>query len=127
MALDRGGSCKDLAFRLPAKDHYGQLMTLMRREVGAIPATNVPRWIKVVTENGPLLALAFVVDPKGPTYEGKQSIEQVAHVLARAAGHLGSAAQYLYNTVSKLERHGIRDKNLWDLHRLVAREIDNAF
>lgn len=127
LALDRGGSCKGLAFRLPAEDHYGQLMTLMRREVGAIPATNVPRWIKVFTENGPLLALAFVVDTKGPTYAGKQSIEQVARVLAKAAGHLGSAAQYLYNTVSKLESHGIRDKNLWEIQKLVAQEIDKTY
>ena len=113
--------------RISAQDHYGQLMTLMRREVGAIPATNGPRWIKVVTENGPLRALAFVVDTKGPTYAGKHSIEQVARVLAKAAGHLGSAAQYLYNTVSKLESHGIRDKNLWEIQKLVAREIDKAF
>ena len=127
LALDRGGSCKGLAFRLPAEDHYGQLMTLMRREVGAIPATNVPRWIKVFTENGPLLALAFVVDTKGPTYAGKQSIEQVARVLAKAAGHLGSAAQYLYNTVSKLESHGIRDKNLWEIQKHVAQEIDKTY
>ena len=126
MALDRGGSCKGLAFRLPVSDHNGQLVTLMRREVGAIPATNVPRWIKVVTENGPLLALAFVVDTKGPTYAGKLPLDQVARVLSRAAGHLGSAAQYLYNTVSKLESHGIRDKNLWELQMLVAREIDKA-
>jgi cation transport protein ChaC len=126
LALDRGGSCKGLAFRLPSKDHFGQLLTLMRREVGAIPATNVPRWIKVVTENGPLLALAFVVDTKGPTYAGKQPIEKVARVLAKAAGHRGSAAQYLYNTVSKLDSHGIRDKNLWEIQKLVAREIDDA-
>jgi glutathione-specific gamma-glutamylcyclotransferase len=126
LALDHGGSCKGLVFRLPAKDHYGQLLKLMRREVGAIPATNVPRWIKVGTESGPLLALAFVADTKGPAYAGKQAIEQVAQVLARAAGHWGSAAQYLYNTVSRLEDHGIRDKNLWEIQKLVAREIDDA-
>ena len=126
LALDRGGSCKGLAYRLPAKDHFGQLMTIMRREVGAIPATNVPRWLKVVTENGPLIALGFVADPAGPVYAGQKPLEQVAHVLARAAGHRGSAAHYLYNTVAKLESHGIRDKNLWELQKLVAREIDDG-
>jgi cation transport protein ChaC len=47
----------------------------------------------------------------------------VAQTLARAAGHWGSAAQYLYNTVAKLEESGIRDRNLWALQELVAEEI----
>jgi len=44
-------------------------------------------------------------------------------VLARACGHVGSGAEYLYNTVSHLEEFGIRDRNLWRLQQLVADEI----
>ncbi|WP_352704162.1 hypothetical protein [Mesorhizobium sp. M0195] len=40
--------------------------------------------------------------------------------LARAAGHWGSSAQYLFRTVSMLEESGIRDRNLWHVQDLVA-------
>ena len=49
--------------------------------------------------------------------------ERVAWILARACGHAGSCAEYLYNTVSHLEALGIRDRNLWRLQKLVAEEI----
>ncbi len=126
LALDRGGSCKGIAYRLPAHDHFGQLGLLMRREIDANPPTNVPRWISVKTEKGTVRALAFVAAPGGNAYSGKQSLEKVAHVLARAAGHWGSAAQYLFRTVTMLEEHGIRDRNMWRIQSLVAEEIENG-
>ena len=43
--------------------------------------------------------------------------------LARACGHIGSGAEYLYNTVSHLEAFGIHDRNLWRLQELVAEEV----
>jgi cation transport protein ChaC len=36
---------------------------------------------------------------------------------------MGSCAEYLYLTVKHLEERGIRDRNLWQLQKLVAREI----
>lgn len=126
LALDRGGSCKGLAYRLPAQDHFGQLGLLLRRELDDNPSTNVPRWIMVKTEKGTICALAFVATQGGRAYAGKLPIEKVAHVLARAAGNWGSTAQYLFNTVTKLEEHGIRDRNLWRIQSLVAQEIENS-
>jgi cation transport protein ChaC len=126
LALDRGGSCNGMAYRLPSRDHRGQLGLLMRREIDANPPTNVPRWIRIQTDSGPLRALAFVADRKGPAYAGKRPLNEVARVLARAAGHWGSAAQYLLRTVTMLEQHGVRDRNLWRLQSLVANEIEDA-
>jgi cation transport protein ChaC len=126
LALDRGGSCNGLAYRLPAQDHFKQLGLLMRREIDANPPTNIPRWISVKTEAGLLRALAFVAARDGVAYTGKLSAENVAHVLARAAGHWGSAAQYLFRTVTMLEEHGIRDRNMWQIQELVARKIEES-
>ena len=56
LALDRGGSCKGIVYRLPAEDRFGQLGRLMRREIDANPPTNVPRWISVKTDSGSLRA-----------------------------------------------------------------------
>ena len=49
--------------------------------------------------------------------------EQIADVLCRAAGHWGSGAEYLMQTVDQLERLGIHDANLWRLQRLVAQQL----
>jgi cation transport protein ChaC len=36
---------------------------------------------------------------------------------------MGSCAMYLYQTVMKLEEHGIHDRRMWQLQELVAAEI----
>jgi len=128
LALDRGGSCSGFAHRLPAvdsagNDHRGQLVRLLKREIDAIPATNVARWIGIRTAAGRARALAFVADPKGPAYAGRLSPEAVAATTARAVGHWGTAADYVQKTIARLEAHGIRDVNLWRLQSLVAAEI----
>ena len=123
MALDRGGSCAGIAYRLPKVDEMGQLLKLLARETDDANPTNVPRWLDVATPAGPLRALGFVASPRGANYAGRLPHRLVARTLARAAGHWGSGAQYLYNTVSRLDEHGIRDRNLWSLQALVAAEI----
>jgi len=79
----------------------------------------------VRTAQGPLRALGFWVGVTGRGTSLNQPLETVAKVLARACGHVGSGAEYLYNTVSHLEEFGIHDRNLWRLQKLVADEISS--
>jgi cation transport protein ChaC len=123
MALDRGGSCSGIVYRLPAEDEIGQMTRLLWRETDATPSTNVPRWVSLETDRGPLTAIAFVASPAGANYAGNVPLAEVARSLAHAAGHWGSGAQYLYNTVLNLEANGIRDRTLWLLQSMVADEI----
>jgi cation transport protein ChaC len=123
MALDRGGSCTGVAYRLPPGDKLKQIEMLLRRETDGIPATNVARWITINTDRGPVRAIAFVASRTGPAYVGPQPHAVAAQVIARAAGHWGAAATYLQKTVEKLDEHGIRDRNLWILQKLVAEEL----
>jgi len=123
LALDRGGSCTGIAYRLAGADRQGQIVRLLNREIDANPPTNVGRWIRVDTAQGPLRALAFIAARDGPAYAGKTPLPEVARILARAAGHWGSAAEYAFRTISKLEENGIRDRNLWCIQRLMADEI----
>ena len=44
-------------------------------------------------------------------------------MIATAAGHWGSCAEYLRETVAHLQTLGIRDRNLWQLQELVAERI----
>lgn len=126
LALDRGGTCVGMAYRLPGSDNHSQVVRLLQREIDANPPTNVPRWVKVMTAGGSIKALAFVALPNGSAYAGKHPLPEVASILSRAAGHWGSAAQYAFNTVNKLEEHGIRDRNLWRIQKLMAAEIRAA-
>ena len=123
MSLDRGGQCQGVVLRLPPDDLEGQLQKLVRREITVRPPNNVPRWIAVKTDQGPLRAIAFVMNRQSRFYTGRLPPEQVADVLAKACGHWGSCAEYLHNTVVHLEEQGIRDCNLWRLQTLVARRI----
>ena len=50
-------------------------------------------------------------------------LANTGRLLASAAGHMGSCAMYLYQTVMKLEEHGIHDRRLWQLQELVALNI----
>jgi cation transport protein ChaC len=85
--------------------------------------SNAVRWMPTMTAEGPVKALGFWVGPNGERILSKQPLEKVAATLARACGHLGSGAEYLYKTVLHLEEFGIHDRNLWALQKLVASEI----
>lgn len=123
LALRRGGCCRGIAYRLPQSDRVDQIERLLRREIGRRSSLSTLRWVDVATRNGPVKALTFwAVDTTLPFVVVKP-LEDVAATLARACGHIGSGARYLYNTVVSLEEHGIRDRNLWRLQRLVADEL----
>ncbi|WP_372841255.1 gamma-glutamylcyclotransferase [Phaeovulum sp.] len=124
MALDRGGQCRGVLYELPQEDIERQLDRLFRREFTVKPINNMPRWITVQTEAGPVTALAFVMNRASPYYAGRLPLEEVARTLATACGHWGSGAEYLLNTVTHLEARGIHDSSLWRLQQLVAAQID---
>lgn len=127
MALDRGGQCQGMIFRIPRDQAGAVLEALFRRELVVKPPGTPPRWLTARTQDGPVRALGFVMDRRSPFYAGKLPLEEVADVLARAAGHWGTCAEYLHNTVAHLEELGIRDRNLWRLQALVAQRIRDAF
>ncbi|CCV07856.1 conserved hypothetical protein [Mesorhizobium metallidurans STM 2683] len=123
MALERGGRCDGVIYRLPDGEKPLQIERLLRREIDDQESVSSVRWVPVRTEQGSLRALGFWVGMTGRGTSLGQPLETVAQVLARACGHVGSGAEYLYNTVSHLEAFGIRDRNLWRLQGLVADEI----
>lgn len=127
MALDRGGRCAGIAYRLPDDDRLGQIRRLLRREIGSREGVDAIRWINIETDQGALRALVFWANPRGEHVSSKLPLSSVARVLARACGHTGSCAEYLYMTVLHLEQHGIRDRNLWQLQKLVASEISSIY
>ena len=127
MALDRGGQCKGMAYRLPEETLKPELDKLIRREMSMVPSAFPWRWIEVVTDDGPLRVLTFPVNRKSGRYVGHLSEDELVQMLSTARGFRGSMAEYLFQTVSMLESLGVHDRNLWRLQALVADRIDATY
>jgi cation transport protein ChaC len=127
MALRRGGDCTGLAQRVEDSDRHQTMVRLLRREIGGPMGYAALRLIDLHSKQGPLRALCFYADPPEVVDVPELPLSRVAAVLARACGHAGSGAEYLYNTVCALDAANIRDAYLWKLQELVAREIREMY
>ena len=127
MALDRGGQCRGMIFRLPEAGIEDELHRLIRREMSMVPSAFPWRYIDVVSADGKKRALSFAMDRKSGRYISGLSEEALADVLATAVGFRGSMAEYVFSTVTKLEELGIHDRNLWRLQAMVADRIEAAY
>lgn len=123
MALEPGGQCQGLVYRLSPANRDDDLNRLWRRELGVKPVNHHPRWIQVRTDQGSVRALAFTANRGGQSYRRPASLEDTAAIIAGAVGVWGPCAAYLCETVTHLEAWGIRDRHLWRLQALVAQII----
>ena len=122
LGLDRGGSCRGVAYRLPARCARAELALLWRREM--VVGSYKPRWLQVRSlhpAGQTLTALAFVVDRAHPQYAGRLAMARQAKVLATAEGVFGSSADYLERARIALVTHGVVDPYLEKLAAAVAR------
>lgn len=121
LGLDRGGSCRGIAYQVAAVDVATELQLLWRREM--VAGAYVPRWVKVFDGTQIIEAIAFVVNHQHPSYAGNLSLETTVDSIATATGQLGSCADYLIQTVNGLTTNGIKDKQLLILReQVVARQ-----
>jgi cation transport protein ChaC len=122
LGLDRGGACRGVAYRLPARCARAELALLWRREM--VVGSYKPRWLQVQQlhpAGHPLTALTFVVDRKHPQYAGRLAMARQARVLASARGVFGSSADYLERARIALVTHGVVDPYLEKLAAAVGR------
>jgi len=116
LALDHGGACKGVAFRIAAADIAVELGILWQREMygGAYHA----RWVNLEAPGGARIrAVTFVINRAHPRYLPELSVEETAAFIATGCGELGSCREYLENTVAHLAELGLRDAGLM---RIVA-------
>lgn len=127
LALEQGGSCRGEVFRLAEDSAAAQFDKMVRREVPYKRLRRAWRWVDVTVSGTKTKALTFYAGMRGDVFYFKVPLKDQAHMLARAAGHGGSGAAYLHQTVMKLEELGIHDSYLWELQHLVAAEIRMMF
>lgn len=126
LALDRGGACRGIAYRMPDDGAEAAMEALLRREIGYAEDLQSVRWLTARAAGQVIRVLVFYAAPLHPGLYVKLPVEEQAHRLARAAGHMGSCAAYLHNTVRHLEDLGIHDRYLWQLQQMVADRIDQG-
>ena len=119
LALDAGGSCAGVAYRVAAPDVEAKISATWRREL--VGDGYRPRWVTARTDRGSVAAVTFVANRgNAERYTGRLADEVVARYIAEACGEGGSGAEYLLETVLALEKLRLRDSRLWRLQRLVA-------
>jgi len=127
LALDRGGACNGVLYRLPHGRVAEEMVKLLEREMGWTPSPFPPRWVNVKSGDRTIRAITFCIDRHSGRYVSGLSMDRIAEVLATAVGSRGSMAQYLFATVQHLEDMGIHDPHLWQLQSLVAERIEAAY
>jgi cation transport protein ChaC len=127
LALDRGGACKGVLYRLPPGRIGQSLLQLLQREMAWLPSPFPPRWVNAATGERNIRALTFCIDRHSGRYVSGLSIDAIADMLATAVGARGSMAEYLFATVQHLEEMGIHDPHLWRLQAMVADRIEAAY
>lgn len=121
LALDRGGACRGIAYRLAGGDPREALWQVWQREMRG--RGYEARWLTARTAEGPVPALTFVVSRATERYAGRLSDEAIAERIAAACGHIGPSADYLLRTVEACEAMGIRDPHLFAMQALVAARL----
>jgi len=110
LALDRGGCCPGIAFRLNPEVAIAELDLLWRREM--VTLSYRASWLTLHTARGKKRAIGFVARPDRPNYAAPMPIETEVETIARASGFLGPCREYLFNTVKALRENRIHDPHL---------------
>lgn len=118
LGLVAGGSCHGMAMQLPSENLEHELLLVWRREM--ITGVYTPVWTTLHCPGATVSAITFVTNTDHPGYCGQLDDDTVIHMLATGGGQLGTAADYLKNTVNHLEESNIADGRL----RMLRHEVD---
>lgn len=122
LALDRGGTCEGMVYRIAAAEVWSELALVWAREM-IVADGYMPRWTEVDTPAGPVRAISFTGDSSSAMYAGALSDQEVVHIVAQAAGNLGTCAEYMFSTVAHLEALGIPDPYLYAMREQVKQAV----
>lgn len=119
LALDQGGACEGIAFRIAEDVLEEELAIVWRREM--LTGAYIPHWLPLHDEAGQVFGhgISFSINREGPQYVDLPE-EQVVQRLATARGALGSSAEYLFQTRDGLRTLGIQDPLIESLSGAVT-------
>ncbi len=113
-ALDEGGHCDGVAFRIPGPLVAQETELMWMREM--FSGSYRPVFVDVTTLQGPVEALTFVMDPENRRYMPDLHEDEAAQMIAHAEGGLGPNFDYLNSLILHLDELGIEDTDMQRLH-----------
>jgi glutathione-specific gamma-glutamylcyclotransferase len=119
LGLDRGGTCRGIAYLVPAAERASTIAYLRAREqvTSVYRECTRPIWLKRDPEQR-VPALCYMVDRGHVQYAGRLTLEQQLHHVRQGHGQSGANRDYVIATVGTLERLGYRETAL---HRIAER------
>lgn len=119
LGLDRGGTCRGIAYRVAGANRTATLAYLREREQTNKVYRESMRSVWLPGDPArQVAALCFMVDRAHPQYAGRMSLEQQLHLVRQGHGQSGANRDYVISTVKELEALGFRDAAL---HMLAER------
>jgi cation transport protein ChaC len=120
LGLDRGGSCRGIAFRVGAAHRDETIAYLRAREQVTAVYREVTLHAKLDDGRG-VAALTYSVDRNHAQYAGRLALEDVARIVAQGRGVSGANPDYVSATQAHLAALGIADPTLdWLAEKLAA-------
>lgn len=112
LGLDRGGSCKGVAFRVSGAIRAATVAYLREREL--VTSVYEEKWISVDLGDGRprVPALCYVVDRRHAQYAGKLGRERSLQLVRQGVGGSGANPEYVLNTYAHLVELGLHDADL---------------
>jgi cation transport protein ChaC len=119
LGLDRGGTCRGIAFRIAAEEWDGVVEYLRGREQVTSVYLEKTRPIRFA-DRPPANALTYLVDRAHPQYAGKLDEEMQFSLVEKAEGQSGANRDYVINTAAHLAELGMPDAALDRLARRLG-------
>jgi len=110
LGLDRGGSCRGIAFRVDGRKREATLKYLREREQATNVYREVTRAVDLLDDpQRRVQAVTYLVDHSHPQYAGKLPLEKQLHLVRQGHGRSGVNRDYVLATANELSALGIRD------------------
>ncbi len=110
LGLDRGGSCRGVAYRVAGKDRQAVLAYLSERELVTEVYQEVWRTIRFANgTHPPVRALTYLAVRDHVQYAGRLPHERLLEIVRDGAGRSGANRDYVINTAAHLSALGLRD------------------
>jgi glutathione-specific gamma-glutamylcyclotransferase len=121
LGLDRGGSCKGVAFRVAAARREATLAYLRQREQVTSVYVEVVREARLA-DGRRVAAVAYRADRRHAQYAGALDEATLLRIVRQGVGLSGANPDYILATSDHLAELGIRDATLERLARALRRE-----
>lgn len=118
LGLDRGGTCRGIAYRVAAAERRTTIAYLREREQITKVYRESMRTVTLIPSSEQVTALCYIADRSHPQYAGRLSLAEQIHFIRQGHGKSGANQDYVIATVAELESLGCRDH---DLHLLAER------